>query len=522
MKQLLKRKKQLLVVVACYLAVVALRSLFLVNHFYFGQDEARDILLMEQKIESNEWIVTYGPKASVGDFYLAPFYYQLHLIITRIVGPQPIAMHVVTMLVESASPLLLYGALRLIFRRTAAISGAVVYAFSYQPVAASINAWNPNMIVFCSVALLYAVLYALVRKKYWTLAPALLATTVAIHLHYQAVVLIPFAAFSAIYFWLSQPSSRRWLLGGVALSMLITLPYLVGEFNDNWQNSRAIISYFTTNHAQYYDRVSKVQYLTSFIPQFMERALAHEMVREGWFGLLAAVAGSIAYLRLLQVRKTTRIPLVWLLGYFVLILVMLRVYKGDKLDYYMSTLYPLLAVLCAGITETVLVAGVGLSTVCVVLAIRALMLVTPVNQLADLQRLMAKANQQFGQGTTRLVLHDDDYLNTMVFGLRYYTQLEIDQHSLNVLEVYDQDKQPAQPIATACGASTSSNYFEQLWQTGGYQTLDRFSGDDYAVDIARYQCQPVPSVNHPLYQPSDAGTDLLIPTIFEAVPGNSK
>ena len=55
-----------------FLAILAFRSWFgfrISNHF--GQDMARDLVLTQDKIERGQFLVGYGPKASVGDFLFA-------------------------------------------------------------------------------------------------------------------------------------------------------------------------------------------------------------------------------------------------------------------------------------------------------------------------------------------------------------------------------------------------------------------------------------------------------------------
>lgn len=515
MKQFLQRKKRLLITMAaCYLAIVGYRLAFLQSHFYFSQDEARDILLMQQHIDRGEWIVGYGPKASVGDFYLPPFYYQVHILVTRLVGNQPWAMHLLTLLVESASPLVLFAIASLFFSRRSALVAAVLYAISFQPLTYGVNAWNPNMIPFFTLLALYGWLQVLIKKRYAWIPPSVLCLTIAVHLHYQAILVVPFALIVfGVTTYRSRFKSWRWWTLGALLALLLTSPYLYAEMRSNWHNTRQIIHYFTQDHAHYYDRIGKFAFVTSFIPSYVERSIAHETVAEGVVGLGVLVVGGGALLQCARTKPAKQLH--WVLLYYALILVMLRVYKGDKLDYYMSTLLALPALCVAGLLELSSLLGSGLSLVLAIMAIRAVWALPPVNQLRELEAVLSKISSTVSGPSVQLVVHDDDFVNTLVYGITTYTSLRIDQRSLHVLEVYAQGRQPQTPLMISdCSPSEANSYFDQLHQSSGYETLARLSTPDYHIDVAVLKCSPNISVPHPLSGATSFGSDSVVPDIL--------
>jgi hypothetical protein len=126
--------------------------LFRLNYgFYsnsFGQDVARDLVLIENKITNKDFLVSYGPKASVGNFYLPPLYYQVHLILSLITFNNPFVMKFFVIIIESLTPILLALILRLIKNKKYIWFLTLAYAVAPIPTIFGSFAWNPNTIPF--------------------------------------------------------------------------------------------------------------------------------------------------------------------------------------------------------------------------------------------------------------------------------------------------------------------------------------------------------------------------------------
>lgn len=75
------------------------------HHDGFAQDQGRDLMIMQDFARYGVIFVDYGPKASVDDFYLPPFFYQIHYWVDLLSGSWPLAMKWVVTLIESFSPL---------------------------------------------------------------------------------------------------------------------------------------------------------------------------------------------------------------------------------------------------------------------------------------------------------------------------------------------------------------------------------------------------------------------------------
>jgi len=305
------------------------------HYVVFSQDVARDNLIIQQYINNHTYLVGFGPKASVYDFYLPPFYYQLHLIVSMITHSYPLAMKYLITFIESITPVILFLILSRALSQWKAYLLSILYLLSSLVLSISVNAWNPNMIPFFSTVALYTWIKIFIDKKYKWFILGILATTLAIQLHYQAVVLIPFLVIISIWSLIKNKSSLKYILTGLVLSSLTMFPYVFAELKNDWHNTHQIINYFTQEHSRYFDQVSKINFFSDFIPSFLQRVLMGYHYNL-FIGRLIFVLGLLFVL--FNMIKKDRLAI--LIGiYMFSILIMLRVYKGDKLDYYMSTLF---------------------------------------------------------------------------------------------------------------------------------------------------------------------------------------
>lgn len=415
-----------------FIFVLFFRLFYATQVVNFTQDQARDIVLMQQMRDEHLILVGYGPKASVGNFYLAPFYYQLHYFLSFLTNNHPLTMHYFTTIVESLTPVLFLFILLKFVKKPVAYSAALLFAISPLITIFSTFAWNPNMIPFLSTLSLLMFLNYLKEGKFVQLLGGVLPIALAIHLHYQAIVLVPFVLLMMVLTIKKKNAFKHWL-GAVFVSLSTLLPYFWAELNSNWHNTKQIFEFFTGEHSRYYDRISKPQFVLTFIPQFFERLFFKES-----FGWLKVGIGRLVFLfgfLLLAIRAIKNSQLRLIFVYFALILIMLRVYKGDKLDYYMSTLYIMPFFLLALLGEFKKI-FLSLFFVVAWLAGGQLARVENNNQLKQLENMSHYLDQEIGvEQSAKFVFHDDNYKNIFSYGLRRYTSLKNDNNSTLIVDV---------------------------------------------------------------------------------------
>lgn len=489
----------------------------------FGQDVSRDLVLMQKHIQQGEWFLSYGPKASVGNFYLPPLYYQVHLVLSFLTGNYQFVMKLFVVLIESGTPVLVVLILRLLKFGTFSWILALLYSVAPIPTLFGSFAWNPNTIPFFSTLALYcwlSVIEKLTKKASkltpsWEVVIGSLSVVVAFHFHYQAAVLFPFAAVIAVWsFWKQKESRKYWLLA-LLLSLLTIVPYFLEEVKSHWSNTQAILNYFTQEHSQYYDRVSKPAYFLTFFPGFTERLLMGRNIPFLILGRVVFFLGGI-FLLITAVKERSKQPLhIWLGLYFLSIILMLRSYKGDKLDYYLSTLYIFPIILFGYLIRK----NKYLATIMVLILLGGMTVFYVAQKRVDGYKNVTVASQyiksQLNNEPARFIFHNDDDMNTFVYGLERESALHIDQNNLSVVEICEPLTVCAWDQIHRCAQTRGYTYSSILKSTAHYTNTGMIEVDGRTILVGKFDQAP-DNLEYPLYlNDMSYGSDTLFPELYK-------
>lgn len=389
-KQFLYKHWQPLLV---FFLILLVRGWYASTHLVFENDLVRDILVIEKALEDGPFLVGYGPKTSVGNFYTPGFYYHVHALASFFTRNHPLTMTIFSLLVESATGVVLFYIFSMYLQSSQAVVLSVFFGISALPVIFGSRAWNPTMIPFFSTLALYSWLQYIVQKKRWMIVLGVTTTACVVFLHFQGIVLALAAVLVGLYTLIyDRKAILHWTLGLlVVLGLLI--PYGVAEQQQNWSNTRQIIAYYTGEHAAYYDRVSKPAYVFSFIPAFLERVIINSQTPALFVGRgLAALGFGVVFVVLLQkkVPAAKRRALTFVLIYILSILLMLRLYKGDKLDYYLSIAFIFPTLLLSFVSVRLPKIASALAVVGVVYSFVVLQSIPAFNQLQVTEEIMQK------------------------------------------------------------------------------------------------------------------------------------
>lgn len=489
-------------------------TVYALGHNTFLQDSARDILIAENHLANQELIVNYGPKASVGNFYLPPFYYQLHLIVTGLVPFFPLAMRWVILFVESFTPVMIFLLLTLFIPKRSAFFISLLYVLFHQVLIYSTQSWNPNMIPFFTTSFLVCWLYYIKNHDYGLIYLALFALAISLHLHYQTFILLPFALIVWTFSFIKFKTARKHLLLSPWVAAIPFLPYLWAEITNSFINTQAIITFFSQEHVLYYDRVSKPAYVLTYFPSFMERLIFSKEMPLHFIGSLLFFGGfSIAL-----IKSKNNIILRWLLFYFGMAFVMLRVFKGDKLDYYLMTLFilPTFLLACYRLISTRLTVILG--SIMLILILWYLPTLKTHNFYRDLKQIVSFIEIKSPTQDIQVVFHDLSNANYLYYGLLKFSNLSIVPASTTLVDLCPSyEAQCAWDGIAMCKPGTPDDE-EVFWYAldakyhNDYKVISYKKIDDkFQVAIGQVN-QPRSLLNHP--QQHDAswyGSDFLIP-----------
>lgn len=466
-----KIKKQptwLIYSIILFLITSVLHFAFAFNHVPFSQDQGRDLYLISQAIETGNYLIPYGPKTSVGDFTTFPFYYQL-MVFAHLLVNKPLTMYFVVTLIESFTPVFLYLLLRLFVKNKAAFFSAFLYSTFFLVLQYSTNTWSPNLIPFLTTLGLFAWMTFIIKDKPWYLVLGTIALGLNLHLHFQTVLLVPFALMVFIISLRRNFANLKyWLLG--ALAVLISFsPYLFSEAQTNWPNTKAIIAFYTVEHSQYFDQVSKPAYIFTFFPKFMEKVMFGANLKYFVVGRTLFFTGML----LLSLKALRGEKYRWLLLYFLTIFLSIRLFKGDKHDYYLMVLFSMPAVLFSLLIERL--NKLSLPMLLTFSVVMGWVYLQPnFNQLNVLKSEIELISQNLPQNEpVHIVFHDLDMANAYLYGFATFSNIDLDRDADTIIDMCKRRTRCWNTEYPMCKYSSSYVYSTELKLLNNYQSQQR-------------------------------------------------
>ncbi|MDQ3239600.1 MAG: glycosyltransferase family 39 protein, partial [bacterium] len=166
----------------------------------FLGDQGRDVLIVKKMID-NHRPTFIGPTASVGGFFLGPFYYYLMVIPLILAQMDPVGPAIMVALLSIATTLMCFIFAKRYVSSVAGLIASALYAISSLVVEYARSSWNPNVLPFFSLALVMACAYLLEKdSKYKEVVLFVIGAClgIIIQLHYAVWGMYLFAA--CIYF----------------------------------------------------------------------------------------------------------------------------------------------------------------------------------------------------------------------------------------------------------------------------------------------------------------------------------
>lgn len=352
-------KNNYLPIVLLFGCALFLKFGYFFTHRNFSQDQVRDYLLIQNAWQTKNFYIPLGPAtASADDLKLPPLYYYLQLLAQGVGKGYFYSMDILVILLESLTPILLFYLLQRCIRKKSTQKWwlqlsfwlSLLYLTSYQVIVFSTQAWNPSLMPFFSLLLIVAAGRFIFDHSNPALLIAILSLVVMVNLHFQWFVFVP--AFIIILVIAGQRIRTTWpfLLWSLGLCLLIFAPYLYYESTHQLTNLQNALSLLHGNHGiPMFERISKIKFLTIFFPGFYARLLGGDYWVGDWqtlyknlplsinlimsaivFNCVALAASWNAW----QQRQKNKWPLALIL-LFISMALMLRVYKGDKPDYFL-------------------------------------------------------------------------------------------------------------------------------------------------------------------------------------------
>jgi len=303
---------------------------------WFFHDSARDIL-MAQAIATGKLYPSVGPSAG-GIFPLGPFYYYL-LSLPLFFTTQIIAPYYFIALINAASVLLTYFFTKHFFGVKTAIIASFLYATFPFTIITGRNMWNVALLPTFNL-LFFWPLFLWLNGKKWALAILFFTFSLLTQVHATAICFGLIILFSL--FINRKALSWKYLIIGTILAISLYLPYFCHEWQNNFENLKAIFFFLKKN----YTSSSTSTFATLLVNAILlypkvgrEFALSPFLVFALQFETIFLISALIFYGIKAVLRKIT--PYELLIFAWYVIPIILIFFKKDKIwFYYLDVLYP--------------------------------------------------------------------------------------------------------------------------------------------------------------------------------------
>lgn len=336
----MKNKFLLATLIWIFFISLFLRSFNLTHYISYHQDQVRDLYYIKESFEQGK-IMLLGPKASVGDFYLPPFWYYL-MSFAYIFSKSPLAPAFLTAVLGSLTSIIMFLFTRKFVDEKLSFIIATLYAVSPLSIEYSRFAWNPNPVPLFVILTFYFLYRFLYEKNEISFYWGAIAANFAFQLHYQGLVIFIF--YFLAFFFSKKLNPRRFLIY-IFINTILVLPFIIFELQNNFKNTLGIINFIMSSQIVTKLKFLGIPFFIKFVIKdfslFLARVMFFKNQLLGYFGLLILFFSIFS-----SVLKFARLS-----NYFKLIdlflifsFLMLFFYKNSLIDFYLLFLIPVVII----------------------------------------------------------------------------------------------------------------------------------------------------------------------------------
>lgn len=335
--QFYRQNYQLLAVLAVLVFATIIRFWGYEHRFLLGSDSARDALVAREMISQHK-LPLIGSFSSAGPFTFGPWWYWFVAITTLVWPTSVITPWVFTTFSTLVAIYFLYLAGKYLGGFKTGIFAAVLASIAPASLAFSANLTQHTLAGVFSAISIWAFLYTL-KEKTWKAFFILGASLgMAINMHYQALGLLP---LFSIVFWVRPISIKKILLMGLGFGLTF-IPLLIFDIQNNWLNIRGLINFYTTRQYTFNAPNRWLTYVLEFWPIFWAKLIGGSQTHGFiWIGI-----ATLTMAWLIIKRQMSR-PVFAFLACFTLSFIMLRYFRGDRLDSYLLFMHPFIVLTSA-------------------------------------------------------------------------------------------------------------------------------------------------------------------------------
>lgn len=310
-----------------------LRFYNLPKYISFHQDQVRDLLFIKDHFDKKLPILL-GPKASVGDFYLPPFWYYL-MSISYLFSPSPLSPTIMVIFLNSLAVIFIYIFCEKFFNKKTAVFSSLLYVVSPISIEYSRFAWNPNPIPFFTILTFYFLYLYLEKNNIFYFIFGSIFANLTLQLHYQGFIVFSFYFIILLIF--KKINLKKFLIY-IIINLILIIPFLIYEYQNKFSNTYGIINFVLKNQnnpLKFFGIPFFIKFLFSDFSLFLGKIIAFKNKTLGLilFGLM------IFFIFKNLFKKDKKIQI---LNYFLIFsLILFFIYKNSLIDFYLLFFIPL-------------------------------------------------------------------------------------------------------------------------------------------------------------------------------------
>jgi len=307
------------------------------EYMTFLGDEGRDALVVKRIIIDHKFTLL-GPITSVGSMYMGPIYYYFMVPFLWLWHFDPVGPSIMVALFAELTIALIFLLGTEFFSPIAGLIAAFLYAVSPLTVNYGRSSWNPNIVPFFSLLIIYSLLKLIVKRQHQWFLVIGLALGVLLQLHYVTLMFIPII-FVCLIFYRPHLKLNQYFGGTIAFFTSYS-PFLLFELRHQFVNTRAAWHFVTTQKSgQPFNLFTIFATISDVVVRLFWRLVVVTNAEFTKLFLLGLVMTLYIYFRNSKRNLKNRLSLNILLLWLIIGIISFGLYSGIIYDYYFGGLF---------------------------------------------------------------------------------------------------------------------------------------------------------------------------------------
>lgn len=443
------------------------------EYMTFLGDEGRDVLIVKRMLLDGKFTLL-GPITSVGSIYMGPVYYYLTAPFLFLANFDPVGPAIMVALFSLLTIYLIYKFGRDFFDEKAGLAAAFTYGISNLSIIYGRSSWNPNVVPFFAILLIYSLLKVIIEKRTKFLILSGISLGILIQLHY---VTFMFFIIIPIILIIIKPKLK---LNDYALALIAFLiaysPFMLFELRHDFVNTKGALNFIVKNNSPN-SELSLFTFWTTIQDVFVRlfwRSLISLNAEITKIFIVLSIYKFFTSLNILYKKKEAKTAFQVMLIWLIFGVLAFGLYRGAIYDYYLGSLFPVPHILAGiffyllwkeGLVQKVL-AAIFLILIVSFNIINSPFRIEPNNMLKNTKTIsdfIIKQTENKPYNFALIATHNSDHAYRYFLELSGYKPVVIENQSL------DPDRKTITgQLLVVCEEKICQPLGHPLWEIAGY------------------------------------------------------